>query len=150
MRKLIPLLVIFLPLAIGWAWLLVMLLTRRPVDARELATVTGTMATAEEHALRGRRTVWNLEIHLRGDRVAYVVSDDGTGYRQRLDRKFFAEVAQGDTLELTVAASEIAKPSKSPFDPTPRVFVLGVRAGDRDYLPIEGLNAGRRYRSGKG
>jgi hypothetical protein len=145
MRKLLSPSVLFLavPMAVGVVWLLVSFFRFQPDDPRDFSTVKGRMLSADQHVVHHRRgpDLWTLEIRLEDSPVCYIVS---IGYREHFRRQaFFAEVHTGDTIELTVPVSQIAKPSTGLLDSTPKAFVCGVRAGGRDYFTLEDYNATR-------
>ncbi|MGO8688056.1 MAG: hypothetical protein ACLQLG_00330 [Thermoguttaceae bacterium] len=121
------------PVAILVVWLWVSFFRFQPDDPRDFSTVTGVLVSAKEHISRGSG---RLEIRLQGSAVRYSVA--GGGYLPYFRRKaFFAEVGNGDTIELTARTSEIANPRTFLLNSTPTVFVDGVRAGGRDYYTIQ-------------
>jgi hypothetical protein len=126
-------------IAVGVLWLWIFFFQSRPDNERDFATVTGTLASAEEPFSINVHTfqkTGHLEIRIREDEVRYCVPEDG--YMDYFRRQaFFAEVQKGAVIQLSALASNIAAPQTFLLNSTPTVFVRGVRVGGRDYCTVK-------------
>jgi hypothetical protein len=121
----------------GVLWLWIGFLRFKSNEVRDFATVTGKLLSAEESiSYHNFQKSGHLEIRLQDSALRYCVPEDG--YMDFFRREaFFAEVPKGCTIQLSALASEIASPRTPLLNPTPTIFVRGVRVGNRQYCMIQ-------------